>query len=488
MKTRSLLRCLGLILTLTACSVGLSGCSTNAATGERHLNLISESQEIAMGKEYDGEVQGSLGVYEDAELQRYIQNLGTRIAAKTERANLPWSFRVVDDPVVNAFALPGGYIYVTRGLMAYMNNETQLAGVVAHEIGHVTARHSVNNMSSQMLAQLGLGLGMILAPEEMQKYGSLVTAGLSILFLKFSRDDETQADNLAVRYMTRIDQDPRELIQVMNLLDRVSQASGGGRIPEWLSTHPNPPTRVQDITSQIDTMKMKPTPAKIDPAAYLERLGGLTFGENPREGYFKGNSFYHPDLKFCLDFPQGWKTANQKQAVVAQSESGDAALQLTLVNTKSADSASNGFFGQQGVTAGPRHSLFINGLRSVSGTFSANTEQGALAGSAAFVEYDGKVYQILGYSAQQSWSGYQSAVNSTALSFNRLTDKQALSAQPMKIKIVTLPEAMTLEQFVQRYPSAVPLATVALANQAEATTKFKKGDRLKQIVGQQIQN
>jgi len=482
MKIRPLLSFLGITLMLAGLSIGLSGCTTVAATGERHLSLVSEAQEVEMGKEYDGQIQQSLGVYNDPDLQKYIQDLGTRIAAKTERTNLPWTFRIADDPVVNAFAIPGGYIYVTRGLLAHMNNETQLSGVIAHEIGHVTARHSVNNMSNQMLAQLGLVVGAILAPEEMQKYGDLVSTGLGILFLKFSRDDETQADNLAVRYMVRDKQNPAELIRVMNVLEKVSEASGGSQIPEWLSTHPSPPTRVEDITAQIDTLKERPVYAKIDKSAYLARLGGMTFGDDPREGYFKGNAFYHPELKFRVDFPQGWKTANQKQAVVAQSSSEDAVLQLTLANTQSADSASNGFFTQQGVTAGQRQSLSINGLRSIAGTFSATTEQGALAGKATFVEYDGKVYQILGYSTQTAWSGYQSAVNTAALSFSRLTDKEALSVKPMKIKIVTLPEAMTLEQFNKKYPSAVPLASVALANQVETTTTFKKGDKVKQIV------
>jgi predicted Zn-dependent protease len=231
-------------------------------------------------------------------------------------------------------------------------------------------------------------------------------------------------------------------------------------------------------------MRLKPLAAKENPSGYLARLGGLTFGDNPREGYFKGNAFYHPELKFRLDFPPGWKTANQKQAVLAQSQGEDAVLQLTVANATSADSASNRFFTQQGITSGQRQSQPVNGLRSVAGTFSATTDQGTVAGRAAFIEYDGKVYQILGYSTQQAWPGYQSAVGSAAVSFTRLTDSQALSVQPMKIKIITLPEAMTLQQFSQRYPSAVPLTTVALANQAEPATKFRKGDRLKQIVGQ----
>jgi predicted Zn-dependent protease len=487
MATRSPLISFGLVFTLAGFSLAMSGCSTNLATGEKHLNLVSESQEVSMGKEYDTQVQGSLGLYDNPELQRYIQDLGTRIAATSERSNLPWTFRIVDDPVVNAFALPGGFIYVTRGILAHVTDEAQLAGVLGHEIGHVTAKHSVNSMANQLLAQLGLGIGMILAPEEMQKYGELASAALSVLFLKFSRDDESQADHLGVRYMVRVDKDPGELIGVMNMLDRVSQASGGGRIPEWLATHPNPANRAQQIRSEIDTMHRTTATTRLKSDGYLDRLNGLTFGDNPREGYFKGNSFYQPDLKFRFDFPTGWKTANQKQAVLAQSQGEDAILQISLSTANSADAASTNFFSQQGTTAGPRQTSTINGLHSAGGTFSANTEQGTVAGNVAFVENEGKVYQILGYSSQQKWSSYESAVNGAARSFNRLTDPAALSVQPLKIKIVTLPEAMTLEEFAQRYPSAISIDALALANQAEKTTRFKAGDKLKQIVGQKPQ-
>lgn len=484
MAIRSVLVSLGLILGVSGFSLSLSGCSTNLATGEKHLNLVSESQEVSMGKEYDKQVQGSLGLYDNAELERYVQDLGTRIAAKTERANLPWTFRVVDDPVVNAFALPGGFIYVTRGILAHVTDEAQLAGILGHEIGHVTAKHSVNSMSNQLLAQLGLGIGMILAPEELQKYGDLASTALNLLFLKFSRDDESQADHLGVRYMARIDKDPGELIDVMNMLERVSRASGGGRIPEWLATHPNPANRAEQIRSEIDTMQRRWTTAKVKSDGYLDRLNGLTFGDNPREGYFAGNSFFHPELKFRFDFPPGWKTANQKQAVLAQSQGGDAVLQITLANATSADAASTEFFSQQGLTSGQRQTATINGLRSSGGDFSASTEQGTVAGKATFIENQGKVYQILGYSSQEKWPAYESVVSGAARSFNRLTDPAVLSVQPLKIKIVTLSQAMTLEQFAQKYPSAVSIDALALANQAEKTTRFKAGDRLKQIVGQ----
>ncbi len=190
-------------------SSSLHGCSTNPATGEKQLNLVGEQQEIAMGKEASQQVDSSMGLYQDAGLQNYVASLGKRLAAVSERPNLPWKFQVVDDPSVNAFALPGGFIYVTRGILTYLNNEAELVGVMGHETGHVTAEHSVNQMSKQQLAQLGLGLGAMLKPDWAQKYGQLAMAGMSLLFLKFSRDDESQADELGLRYMEKLRYNPQ---------------------------------------------------------------------------------------------------------------------------------------------------------------------------------------------------------------------------------------------------------------------------------------
>src|SRR3989475_10303431 len=217
-------------------------CAVTPATGSRQLMLISESHEIAMGREYDQEVAASIGLYADSALQRYIQQFGARLAATSERPNLPWTFHVVDDPVVNAFALPGGYIYVTRGILAHLNSEAELAGVVGHEIGHVTARHSVSQLSKQQLTQLGLAVGSIASPE-FGRYAGVAGQALGVLFLKYSRDNESQADDLGLRYMRRANYDPREMPHVFEMLTRVSQAQGGGRVPEWLATHPNPENR-----------------------------------------------------------------------------------------------------------------------------------------------------------------------------------------------------------------------------------------------------
>src|SRR6266480_2804604 len=292
--------------------LGALACAVNPATGSRQLMLISESQEIAMGRDYDQEVTASIGLYPDTALQRWIQQFGARLAATSERPNLPWSFRVVDDPVVNAFALPGGYIYVTRGILAHLNSEAELAGVVGHEIGHVTARHSVSQMSKQQLAQIGLAVGTIASPE-FERFAGLASAGLGVLFLKYSRNAERQADDLGLRYMRRVSYDPREMPHVFEMLTRVSQAQGGGRVPEWLATHPDPENRRGRIEQEIAGLPQNISGVAVNRDSYLQRLDGLVFGNNPRDGYFKENQFFHPELRFRMTFPQGWTTSNAKQ-------------------------------------------------------------------------------------------------------------------------------------------------------------------------------
>jgi predicted Zn-dependent protease len=217
-------------------------CATNPATGRRQLNLYSEAQEIALGRQADQQITAQLGLVDDPELQEWVTGIGRRLAVVSERPSLPWSFKVVDNPVVNAFALPGGFIYVTRGLLAFLRSEAELAGVLGHEIGHVTAQHSVNQMSKQQLAAGGLLVGMIVSPE-VARFGDLAQTGLGLLFLKYSRDDERQADDLGLRYMVGGGWEPRELPGVFDVLRGVGEIAGAGRIPNWLSSHPDPERR-----------------------------------------------------------------------------------------------------------------------------------------------------------------------------------------------------------------------------------------------------
>src|SRR5881397_3503447 len=430
-----------------ALAAGLvSGCATNPATGARQLMLISESQEIAMGRDYDKQVVASIGLYPDSGLQRYMQQFGAPLAATSERPNLPWSFRVVDDPVVNAFALPGGYIYVTRGILAHLNSEAELAGVVGHEIGHVTARHSVSQLSKQQLAQIGLAVG------------SLASAGLGVLFLKYSRDAERQADDLGLRYMRRVNYDPREMPHVFEMLTRVSQAEGGGRVPEWLATHPDPENRRGRIEQEIAALPQTFSGVAVNRDAYLRRLDGLVFGNNPREGYFKDNYFFHPELRFRLTFPEGWTSSNGRQAVVAVSPEKDAAVELSFAKEPTADAAAEAFLSQRGFTSGYPVRTSVSGLPAVSAAFAAAAENGTLRGTALFVEHGGAVYRLLGYATEARWPTVQAAAERALRSFARLTDPVALGVQPQRVDIVTLDQGTTIEEMARRRPSPVSAA------------------------------
>jgi predicted Zn-dependent protease len=464
---------------------GWSGCATNPATGRRQISLISESQEKQMGQQADQEVAASIGLYPESGLQAYVQRIGDTLAAHSERPGLAWTFRLVDDPAVNAFALPGGYVYVTRGLMAYLTSEAELAAVMAHEIGHVTARHTVNMISKAQLANVGLMLGMILRPE-LQNYGNLAEAGLSVLFLKYSRDAERQADDLGLRYVTRTGYDPRPMTDVFTTLERVSAAENKGRVPGWLATHPDPGDRRTRIGQEIAALPGAPGTLGRDRADYVRRLDGMEFGEDPREGFFEQNVFYHPEMRFQFTFPPGWKTSNQKQAVGATSPNGDAVVVITLTRRESPEIASREFFSQGGVQQGSAWRGDINGLPAVAHSFAAQTQQGILRGLAAFVSHQGKVFQILGYTPSSRWPRYENIMSEALNSFERLTDRRYLDVEPKKLSIVNLSRAMTLREFADRYPSTVPLETLAIINETSVDGLLEAGRPAKRVVGGQL--
>ena len=476
-------RSLGLVWLVAG--ITASGCAMNPATGSNQLMLVSEAQEIAMGRQADTAVIATIGLYPDAAWQRYIQQFGARLAATSERPNLPWTFRVVDDPAVNAFALPGGFVYVTRGLLTHLTSEAELASVVGHEIGHVTARHTAAEMSKQQLIGLGLAVGSM-ANSQVAKYAGAANQALGILYLKFSRDDESQADQLGLRYMRRANYDPREMPQVFHMLDQLTTAEGGARLPTWLDTHPSPANRISAINTQIAALPQDFSGTSINRDAYERLLEGLVFGLNPRQGYFVGSQFSHPDLAFRVTFPDGWNTNNGAQAVVAVSPQGDAAVELSQAQAQSADAAARAFLSQQGITGGTAARTTQSGLAGVSAPFAATTTNGELRGTVTFVEYNGGVYQLVGYASAARWPNYQATAERTLQSFQRLTDPTALNAQPQRMTIVPISQRTTIDALVQQRSSPISAATLALINQVERQTSLEPGRLVKWVVGQPL--
>jgi predicted Zn-dependent protease len=463
-------------------ALSVVSCPVNPATGERQLILISERQEIEMGREGAQQVEAMIGLYDDSDLQAYVEEIGQELAAKSERPHLPWSFKVVDDPVVNAFALPGGFIYVTRGILGYFNSQAELAAVVGHEIGHVTARHSAEQLSRAQVAQLGVGVGVVFVPEIAQ-YSDFLSLGLNLMFLKFSRDDERQADDLGLRYMSRGGYDPDEMVDVFTMLGRVSEAAGSSGLPSWLSTHPDPGERQQRIERAIAQTGIA-SGGTVERDRYLQMIDGIVFGENPRQGFFRDGTFQHPDLQFRFEFPADWQTQNMSHAVAGLSPQEDAIIQLTLAESSSLDAAARSFLAESGIQAGSTFSQSVNGLPAYWAYFGAATQSGSeLRGLVVFVEHQEHIYQILGYTMADRMGTYDALFQRSLASFDRLTDPAALNVQPSRIELVRLDRAMTLQEFAERYPSTVPTATLALINDLDEGATIPAGGQVKRVVG-----
>ncbi len=461
--------------------VAAAGCSMNPATGQKELNLVSESQEIALGIQTAQQVAVQMGPYQDTASQGYVSRLGLQLAAKSERPQLPWQFTLVDDPQVNAFALPGGFIYVTRGILVNMNSEAELAGVLGHEIGHVTARHSATQMSRAQLAQLGLGLGAVLRPD-LAQYAGAVTTGLQLLFLKYTRDDETQADMLGFRYSLRSGYDPHAMLNLFTMLQGVESASGQERLPAWAVTHPFPENRLAHTQQMLDSAKVNYAALTWDREPYLRRLDGMVYGDDPRQGYFDGAVFYHPDLKLQMVFPAGWRTNNGFSAVTGLAEKQDGLVQLELGDTASIAAQLQTFLAQQGVTPGATSRAPVNGLPTASAQFTAQLEQGTAQGYVAFIAFGGRNYRLMGLAVSAQAAAYDAPIRNWIGSFRPLSDPARLNVRPARIKIVKIGGPMTVAAFNAKFPSVVPLAQLALLNGVAADATFPTGQLVKQVV------
>ena len=458
----------------------LCSCIRNPATGKLELDLVSHDQEVQMGQQAKLDTEQTLGVYkEKPALNDYVAALGKDLAAVSTEPQDPFSYEIVEDSAVNAFALPGGPIFVTRGLLGYLNTEAELAAVMGHETGHVCAHHSANQMSKAELAQVGLGLGAAISP----MLGSLAQAagaGLQLLFLKYSRDDETQADELGFRFMTKAGYDPKQMLPLFTMLDGVTKQAGGAKTPEWLETHPNPGNRFEATQNRLKTeFKGSTEGMKVKRDEYLKAIDGIVFGEDPRQGYFKGDTFLDPSLKFQWTLPKGWAHRNSPQAVAAQSPKQDAILQLQAAGKISPEDAAQKLFSQQGIVQG--QPVDVHGAK-IARSFQAKTQQGSIEGVAAFIPYQGSTYMLIGYTAAGGLAGYGDTFLSSMGSFGEIKDASALNAQPARIKIVHLDAPMSVADFNAKYPSTIKAELLALINGVEAGGQIAAG-HAKQIVG-----
>ncbi len=470
-------------LCVFVCMSWILSCAVNPVTGERQLMLLSEQDEIALGKQTDAEIVKTYGIYRDSELDRYIQNLGKEMAKVTHRPGLPYEFKVLDTPVVNAFAVPGGYIYFTRGILAYFNNEAELAGVMGHELGHIAARHSAVQYSRSTLANLGLGVGSMLS-ERFRQYAGLAQFGVGMLFLKFSRDNERQADDLAVEYSIKTGYEAQAMADFFETLKRLNPGSGQSALPQWFSTHPNPENRVQAVREKSAAWKVKASGSRYvyNAKSYLQKLDGLVVGQDPRQGYVEGNAFYHPQLKFVFPVPSSWKVNNTPSQVQLMSKPEDALIMLTISKGSTPSQAGDEFVQQTNATVLSRQAVRVNGMRAQKLLTELTDEQQVLRVLSYFIKKDNAVYVLHGLCAKENFSAYGSIFTNTMEGFNALADPAKINVTPRRLQIKTATRSGSAREVLSRMGTrSQQLSEVAVLNGLELDERVEKGSLIKTI-------
>jgi len=464
----------------------VSACATNPATGRREITLMSEAQEIALGKESDAQVRQEMGLYDDPDLQRYVTGIGLRLAKLSERPNLPWQFAVVDQAAVNAFALPGGFIYVTRGILPYLDSEAELAGVLGHEIGHVTARHAAQQYTRQIGGTAGLIALGVLVPAA-QPFTEASAQAMGLLFLKYGRADELQADSLGVRYAGLGNWDPEGVPDMLTTLGRLDEAAGDRKgVPNFLSTHPEPLARVKEIGPEVQKAKAGKSGFVTDRASIRAQVDGVIFGDNPAQGIVRGTTFLHPPLRFRLDFPAGWQVANSPQQVMSKAPNADVVQILQLVpqpQGSSVEAIGVASMEKAGFRLVRGERATLAGLEAHVGEYDGMVEGlGQVRSRATHVRHGDNVYMIAGLAAPGLFSEYDTAFTTSQRSFRPLSASEADAIKPARIALYTVRPGDTWQSLAARSAGAVTPAALAAMNHAEAASQPQAGAQIKVVV------
>jgi len=452
MSMKKYLVAIPLALTLTACV-------KNPVTGKKQFAVMSEAREVEMGTAYDPQIIAEFGLYENDVLQQYINTKGKEMAAISHRPKLDYKFRIVDSPVVNAFAVPGGYVYFTRGIMAHFNNEAEFTGVLGHEIGHITARHTAVAQRNATFVQLGLIAGMIASPE-LAQFAEPLSSGMGLVLMKFGRDAESQSDELGVEYSSKIGYDAHEMAKFFETLARKSE-SAGARVPEFLSTHPDPMNRKEDVAVLADEwdLKLKLDNPKVNRNEYLQMLDGLAYGEDPRQGFVENSTFYHPGLKFQFPIPAGWAYQNSPQQFLMAPSDGKAMMFLTLAQGTSLTEAGNALVSQYKLTVTSSNDVNVNGNKALDiighqvsaepqGTIPAGTP--TVAVKLTLISFGGVIYQMLGATSKADFAKYQPLFDSAIKNFKELKDAEKLNRLPERLSIYTVTQTNTLQNILNQ--------------------------------------
>lgn len=486
--------CLAVILGLlvSACTVQKS-----AISGSKRAYGYSWEQEKQIGKDADQQVQQQYGMYDDDKLQTYVNNIGQQMLAVSHlrRADTPaeykdteFFFRLLDSPVVNAFALPGGYVYVTRGLLSYLDNEAQLAVVLGHEIGHVAARHASQRAFEQQMGQIAL-IGGAVGGELLGLPGgdilSIGSQAAQMLFLSYSRDDERESDRLGVEYASMQHYKAADGAQFFVSLERMS-AQVGQSIPSWQSTHPDPAERAKTIPELAEQWRTKGYEQTIEHTdQYMSRIDNIIYGDNPREGFTRNGNFYHPEMKFQFPYPQDWQVINQRSLVAVVNKDQNAVSIMTLDGKSAGAEASvNEFLNQEGITTVAKSNTKNNGLTAFRAEATAQTEDGTRLKFYLYaIEYGGSIYRFLNYTTAEKYETFASHFKEITSGFKQLTDSGILNIQPIRLSAVKANRSGSFQSFLptnlKSFSITVSSEDLAIMNQVGLDEQITTGTWLK---------
>jgi predicted Zn-dependent protease len=463
--------------------LSLVGCATNPVSGKREISLMSEAEEIAYGRQADAEVRREMGVYNDPELQAYIAGLGDRLARLSHRPHLPWTFAVVDHQAVNAFALPGGFIYITRGILPYLDDEAELAGVLGHEIGHVTARHAAQQSTRAGLGGIGLAVLGIFVPAT-QPFGDLSSVAMGVAFLKYGRDDERESDRLGMEYAARGGWDPTAVPDFLQTLSRIDQLSERG-VPNWLSTHPEPGARVVDA-QPIVAKFAGPSAVERGRDRYLQHIDGVVVGDNPEDGIVRGAHFLHPALRFALEFPEGWEITNTDEQVAAQEPGQKRFMLLQEVDRptgRTLDEIATRSMSGAGLKRVNGQPTTLNGVDAFVGIY-----QGQLSGvgrvmmRAAHIQQGRQVYLLAGFAPEAEFATVDREIEASIRSYRRLSQQEADGIRPNRLDFYTVRAGDTWQSIAARGGALVRASQLAIMNNHAVNAQPEPGLRIKIVV------
>lgn len=463
--------------------VVLCGCAINPVTGQSELMLVSEQEERRLGDQSRQSIAEEYGLYDNAALQDYVRAVARPMAQFSHRPALDWQFQVMDSPVVNAFAAPGGYIFVTRGLLAAVNDEAELAGVLAHEIGHVTARHSARKYSQSLLTGIGVQLGTALSGSYGQILGPLLEAGTGLLFLKYSRDDERQADALGVEYAAKAGYDTNRMADFFVTLQRQETLEGGqgGSLPEWFSTHPSPVDREAAVRTQTAQWRAQ-LPGKafrINRESYLAKIDGLVYGEDPRQGFREGDWFYLPVHRVQFRIPAQWGFARSGKRIQI-TEPQKAGMIFFDIQQGTVEEVSRSFITAMKATVQKSAERTINGLpaRELVSTVTDGKQQAKVVSH--FFQRGGDVLIFHGLAEEAAFARLAATLEQPATSCAPLTDKAKLERPPRRLVVKQVAKATTLETLLQDEQVERGLwPRIAWMNELQLSDRLQAGQRVK---------